>query len=31
LNLFNPQKLPHTTMDIPTKIHEVCWKESNKI
>jgi hypothetical protein len=24
LNLFNPQKLPHTTMDIPTKIHEVC-------
>ena len=24
LNLFNPQKLPHTTVDI----HEVWWKES---
>jgi hypothetical protein len=23
LNLFNPQKLPHTTVDIPTKFHEV--------
>ena len=23
LNLFNPQKLPHTTVDILTKIHEV--------
>ena len=23
-----PQKLPHTTVDIPTKIHEVWWKES---
>jgi hypothetical protein len=23
LNFFNPQKLPHTTVDIPTKIHEV--------
>jgi hypothetical protein len=23
LNLFNPQKLPHTTVDIPTKSHEV--------
>jgi hypothetical protein len=22
LNFFNPQKLPHTTMDIPTKFHE---------
>jgi hypothetical protein len=24
LNLFNPQKLPHTMVDIPTKFHEVC-------
>jgi hypothetical protein len=23
------QKLPHTTVDIPTKFHEVWWKESN--
>jgi hypothetical protein len=23
LNLFNPQKLPHTTVDIPTNFHEV--------
>ena len=23
LNLFNPQKLPHTTVDILTKFHEV--------
>jgi hypothetical protein len=23
LNLFNPQKLPHTTVDIPTKFDEV--------
>ena len=23
LNFFNPQKLPHTTVDIPTKFHEV--------
>jgi hypothetical protein len=23
LNFFNPQKLPHTTEDIPTKFHEV--------
>jgi hypothetical protein len=23
-----PQKLPHTTVDILTKIHEVWWKES---
>ena len=23
LNFFNPQKLPHTAVDIPTKIHEV--------
>ena len=22
LNLFNPQKLPHTTVDIPTKFDE---------
>jgi ABC-type maltose transport system permease subunit len=22
-----PQKLPHTTVDIPTKFHEVWWKE----
>jgi hypothetical protein len=28
LNLFNPHKLPHTTVDIPIKFHEVCWKES---
>jgi hypothetical protein len=25
-----PQKLPHTTVDIPTKLHEVWWKESKK-
>ena len=30
LNLYStPQKLPHTTVDIPTKIREVWWKESN--
>ena len=23
LNLFKPQKLPHTTVDIPAKFHEV--------
>jgi hypothetical protein len=23
LNLFDPQKLPHSTVDIPTKFHEV--------
>jgi hypothetical protein len=23
LNFFNPQKLPHTTVDTPTKFHEV--------
>jgi hypothetical protein len=23
LKLFSPQKLPHTTVDIPTKFHEV--------
>ena len=23
LNFFNPQNLPHTTVDIPTKFHEV--------
>jgi hypothetical protein len=29
LNFFNPPpKLPHTTVDIPTKFHEVWWKES---
>jgi hypothetical protein len=27
-NFFNPQKLPHTTVDIPTNFHEVWWKES---
>ena len=27
---FNPQKLPHTTVDIPTKFHEVRWKKSQK-
>jgi hypothetical protein len=26
--LSTRQKLPHTTVDIPTKFHEVCWKES---
>jgi hypothetical protein len=26
---FNPQKLPHTMVDIPTNFHEVWWKESN--
>ena len=31
LNVFNPQKLPHTTVDIPTKFHEVWWKESKII
>ena len=25
---FNHQKLPHTTVDIPTKFDEVWWKES---
>ena len=25
----NPQDLPHTTVDIPTKFHEAWWKESN--
>ena len=30
-NLFNPQKLSHTTVDIPTKFHEVWWKESKTI
>ena len=23
-----PQKLPHTMVDIPTKLHEIWWKES---
>ena len=27
-NFSTPQKLPHTTVDIPTKFHEVWWKES---
>jgi hypothetical protein len=31
LNVFNPQPLPHTTVDIPTKFHEVWWKESKII
>ena len=31
LNFFNPSKLPHTTVDIPTKFHEVWWKESKFI
>ena len=31
LNLFNPQQLAHTTVDIPTKFHEVWWKESKAI
>ena len=31
LNLFNPQQLPHTTVDILTKFHEVWWKESKTI
>jgi hypothetical protein len=30
LNLFNPQKLPHTTVDIPTEFYEVWGKESKK-
>ena len=28
LNFSNPQKLTHATVDIPTKFHEVWWKES---
>ena len=28
LNFLNPQKLPHTTVDIPTNFHDVWWKES---
>ena len=28
---FNPQKLPHTTVDIPTKFYEAWWKESKKM
>ena len=31
LKLFSPQKLPHTTVDIPTKFHEVWWKESKHL
>ena len=27
---FQPPKLPHTTVDILTKFHEVWWKESPK-
>jgi hypothetical protein len=30
LNLLNSQKLPHTTVNIPTKFHKVRWKESKK-
>ena len=26
-----PHKLPHTTVDIPTKFHEAWWKESKII
>ena len=26
-----PQQLPHTTVDIPTKFHDVWWKESKTI
>jgi hypothetical protein len=29
LKFFQPQKLPHTTVDIPTKFHEAWWKDSN--
>ena len=28
---FNPQKLPHTMVDIPTKFHEVWWKDRQTI
>jgi hypothetical protein len=28
LNFSNPQELPNTTVDIPTNVHEVWWKES---
>ena len=28
--ISTPQKLPHTTVDIPTKFHKVWWKESKK-
>ena len=31
LNFFNPQKLPHTTVDIPTKFYEAWWKESKNV
>jgi hypothetical protein len=31
LNLFSLQKLPHTTVDIPTKFHKDWWKESKII
>ena len=31
LNFLNPQKLPHTTLDIPTKFHKIWWKESKNI
>jgi hypothetical protein len=31
LSLLTPQQLPHTTVDIPTKFHEVWWKESKII
>ena len=26
--ISTPQKLPHSTVDIPTKFHEVWWKGS---
>jgi hypothetical protein len=31
LKFFNPPKLQHTTVHIPTKFHEVWWKESKII
>jgi hypothetical protein len=31
LDFFQPQKPPHTTVDIPTKFHEVWWKESKSL
>ena len=31
LNLINPPKSCHTLVDIPTKFHEVWWKESKII
>jgi hypothetical protein len=28
LIFFNPQQVPHTPVDIPTKLYEVWWNES---